>query len=61
MDLWQRVLARLEPKLDSHSFNTWFRPTSLAWQDDETLHVAVPNDIFREWLRDHYGSLIHEP
>ncbi|MFQ5743062.1 MAG: chromosomal replication initiator protein DnaA [Acidobacteriota bacterium] len=60
MDLWKSVLSRLETKLDPHSFNTWFRPTSLAWQDQETLHVAVPNEVFREWLRDHYGSLIRE-
>jgi len=60
MDLWQSVLSRLEGKLDPHSFNTWFRPTSLARQDDETLLVAVPNEVFRDWLRDNYGGLIEE-
>lgn len=60
MDLWKTVLSRLETKLDPHSFNTWFRPTSLAWRDDDTLHVAVPNEVFRDWLREHYGDLISE-
>ena len=60
MDLWKTVLSRLETRLDPHSFNTWLRPTSLAWQDDTSLHVSVPNEVFREWLRDNYSDLIRE-
>jgi len=60
MDLWQSVLSRLESRLDPHTFNTWLRPTSLAWQDDTALHVSVPNDVFRDWLRDNYSDLIRD-
>ncbi len=60
MDLWKSVLSRLETRLDPHTFNTWLRPTALAWQDDEALHVSVPNDVYRDWLRDNYSDLIRE-
>ncbi len=60
MDLWKSVLSRLETRLDPHTFNTWLRPTALAWQDDNALHVSVPNDVYRDWLRDNYSDLIRE-
>jgi len=60
MDLWKSVLSRLESRLDPHTFNTWLRPTALAWQDEAALHVSVPNDVFREWLRDNYSDLIRD-
>ena len=60
MDLWKSVLSRLEPRLDPHTFNTWLRPTALAWQDEGALHVSVPNEVFRDWLRDNYSDLIRE-
>ena len=56
MNLWDSVLSRLEARLDPHTFNTWLRPTTLAWQDDTALHVSVPNDVFRDWLRDNYSG-----
>ena len=60
MDLWKSVLSRLETRLDPHTFNTWLRPTTLAWQDDNGLHVSVPNEVYRDWLRDNYIELIRE-
>ncbi len=60
MDLWKSVLSRLETKLDPHSFNTWLRPTALAWRDESALHITVPNEVFRDWLRDNYGDLIQD-
>lgn len=60
MDLWKSVLSRLETRLDPHTFNTWLRPTALAWHDDNALHVSVPNDVYRDWLRDNYSDLIRE-
>ena len=60
MDAWNSILARLETRLDPQTFNTWFRPTALAWSDDDTIHVSVPNEIFRDWLTENYGSLIGE-
>jgi len=60
MDLWKSVLSRLETRLDPHTFNTWLRPTTLAWKDETVVHISVPNDVYRDWLRDNYSDLIGE-
>jgi len=60
MTLWDDVLARLEQKLNRHSFATWFRPTVARSLEGTLLRVRVPNPQFREWLTKNYGSVIRE-
>ena len=57
-DPWQAVLEALEERLDTQTSNTWFRPTTLATRDASGLTVAVPNEVFRDWLSDNYSALI---
>ncbi len=59
-DLWDRVLARVEAKVNRHSFATWFRPTSYIALDSGRLRVAVPNTQFREWLTKNYQGVLAE-
>jgi chromosomal replication initiator protein len=59
-NLWDVVLARVEGKVNRHSFATWFRPTSFLASDDATLRVAVPNSQFREWLSKNYLGVLQE-
>ena len=33
MNLWEQVLARVETKVNRHSFYTWFKPTSFVGED----------------------------
>jgi chromosomal replication initiator protein len=58
--LWDEVLARVEHKVNRHSFATWFRPTSFLSSDGQTLRVAVPNAQFREWLSKNYLGVLQE-
>ncbi len=59
-DLWDEVLARVESKVNRHSFATWFRPTSFLSLDGSTLRVGVPNGQFREWLTKNYLGVLQE-
>jgi chromosomal replication initiator protein len=59
-DLWDRVLARIETKINRHSFYTWFKPTAFIGVRDGELHVRVPNLVFRDWLNKHYGAVLEE-
>jgi len=59
-NLWDEVLARVEGKINRHSFATWFRPTSYLSSDAETLRIAVPNGQFREWLSKNYLGVLQE-
>src|SRR5215831_18105858 len=59
-NLWDDVLARVEGKINRHSFATWFRPTSYLAQDQGTLRIGVPNAQFREWLSKNYRGILQE-
>jgi chromosomal replication initiator protein len=59
-NLWDEVLARVEGKVNRHSFATWFRPTGYLSSDERTLRVSVPNGQFREWLSKNYLSVLQE-
>jgi chromosomal replication initiator protein len=60
MNLWDQILARVESKLNRHSFYTWFKPTSYISADSTTVTVRVPNALFKEWLTKHYAAVIGE-
>jgi chromosomal replication initiator protein len=59
-NLWDEVLARIEGKVNRHSFATWFRPTTCLSRDGETLRIGVPNAQFREWLSKNYLGVLQE-
>jgi chromosomal replication initiator protein len=60
MNLWEEILARIETKVNRHSFYTWFRPTSFLAEDLRSVTVRVPNDVFKDWLTKHYSGVIGE-
>jgi chromosomal replication initiator protein len=60
MNLWDEILARIETKVNRHSFYTWFRPTMFLSEDGVSVTVQVPNGHFKEWLTKHYAGVIAE-
>jgi chromosomal replication initiator protein len=59
-NIWDHVLARIETKVNRHSFYTWFKPTAFVADRDGTIRVRVPNALFRDWLTKHYAAVIEE-
>jgi chromosomal replication initiator protein len=60
MNLWDQILARIETKVNRHSFYTWFKPTSFIGEDGASVTVRVPNNLFKEWLTKHYSGVLAE-
>jgi len=60
VNLWDEVLAKVEVKINRHSFATWFRPTTFRSLQGSRLHIGVPNAQFREWLAKNYQAVIAE-
>ena len=58
--IWERVLARVEAKLNRHTFLTWFKPTRFVRENGDTLMVEVPDGTVRDWLLRHYASILAE-
>jgi chromosomal replication initiator protein len=59
-DLWDRCLETLKKDLNRQSFETWFKPTKASVTENNTLTVQVPNEFFRDWIRDHYQPQIQK-
>jgi chromosomal replication initiator protein len=60
MNLWDRILARVETKVNRHSFYTWFKPTSFVAEDTAAITVRVPSAVFKNWLTKHYSGVMSE-
>jgi len=59
-NVWELVLAKVEGKVNRHSFFTWFKPTSFVADDGQTLTIRVPNPLFKDWLTKHYAVVLDE-
>jgi chromosomal replication initiator protein len=59
-NIWDAVLARIETKVNRHSFYTWFKPTDFVSDTAGVLTVRVPNALFRNWLTKHYAAVLDE-
>ena len=58
--IWDHVLARIETKVNRHSFYTWFKPALFVEDSGDTIKVRVPNSLFRDWLTKHYSAVVGE-
>ena len=38
--IWERVLGRVEAKLNRHTFLTWFKPTRFIRENGDTLIIG---------------------
>src|SRR5207249_6410121 len=57
---WQQILEIVRQKVNLQSYRTWLRPTSQAGSlnGNRQLVVAVPNDEFAQWIKEHFHDLI---
>lgn len=60
VNVWDQVLAKVETKVNRHSYFTWFKPTGFVADDGVTLTVRVPNPLFKDWLTKHYAVVLEE-
>ena len=58
--VWDAVLARIETKVNRHSYYTWFEKTALASDDGGRIVVRVADPTTVDWLQKHYAAIIDE-
>jgi chromosomal replication initiator protein len=59
-NIWEEILARVQAKVNRHSFYTWFKPTTFIADDGARVTVRVPNGLFKDWITKHYSGVIAE-
>lgn len=57
-DLWNQTLGVLKQELSTRSFDIWIQPVRPVKLDASALTLEVPNPFFKEWIVEHYLSLI---
>ena len=60
MNVWEHVLARVETKVNRHSYYTWFKQTTLVSESPTAVTVRVPNPLVKDWLHKHYSGVLAE-
>jgi chromosomal replication initiator protein len=56
--LWDSVLVEMELNLSKPNFNTWFKDTSIAKQEDGAVYLSVPNTFVQDWLGSKFHNMI---
>ncbi len=58
--VWDAILARIETKVNRHSFYTWFKPTVFVSDTGTVVTVRVPDALVKDWLTKHYSAVLLE-
>ena len=58
--IWDEALARIETKVNTHTFHSWFSHTSLIRDSGGTVFVRVLDQSAVLWMQKHYSALISE-
>jgi chromosomal replication initiator protein len=58
MNLWNKVLDRLEQTVDRTEYEHWFAATRFLSQRGDTIEVSVPSQRYVEEIRDRFGPQI---
>src|SRR5436190_4299585 len=58
--IWDKVLARIETKVNRYSYFTWFKNTSLLEDGGASLAIKVSDPMVVDWLTKHYGGVLDE-
>ncbi len=56
--LWEQIYNEIKRKVDTTTFNSWFRNLQFISVYRDTLEIAVPSKFTREWIRNNYIDMI---
>ncbi len=57
---WDSCLALIQQKVGPSSFETWFRTTELVVSEGGAACIQVPNQLFADFIEEHFGALVRE-
>ena len=57
-ELWDKCLSEIELNISKANFTTWFKNTSIIKEDNNIIHIGVPNEFVKDWLYNKFHKLI---
>ena len=58
--LWGQVLEQIKEQVSESSFDTWIKPIKPKREEEDCLILEVPNNFFRDWIKDNYWDILQE-
>ncbi len=60
LDLWLKVLEKIEPQLQRGQFITWFKDTAILGRENNNVIIGLPLPMFLNWHLEHYRTMTIE-
>ncbi len=57
IDLWLKVLQKIETQMQRGQFITWFKDTTILGREDKNVVVGLPLPMFLNWHLEHYRAM----
>jgi len=57
---WENAQDEIKEKVGETSYETWFAAIAVKEKDPRTLSIEAPDDFFKNWIVDHYQSMLEE-
>jgi len=58
--LWNQIQAQIKEEVGSAAYETWFSALEVAEKTPGLLAIYTPDEFFKNWIVDHYASLIED-
>ncbi len=56
--IWEDILEYVRTQIPEVEFRTWFKQVRPLGIEEGTFMIGVPHSFAREWLKNHYGSVL---
>jgi len=58
VNIWEKSLELIKREVEPNVFKLWFQPIKISSFANGELSLEVPDIFFKNWVKDHYFSLI---
>ncbi len=58
--IWEDILTFIQEKIPEVEFRTWFKQVKPLGIEDGTFMIGVPHSFARDWLKNHYSSVLEQ-
>ncbi len=60
LNLWENAQKTIRSKIGETSYETWFASLCIQEKSSDTLVLQTPDEFFKNWIIEHYLSIIEE-
>ncbi len=58
--VWEKAREVIKEKIGTTSYETWFSSIRIETKSPQTLVIETPDEFFRNWIVEHYQSVIQD-